>query len=602
MTKERPIAILDIETDPFRYGRIPMPFAVGIYTASSWRSFWGDTCIEDSLAYLAAWKHEHIVCAHNGGKFDFMYYLNAISGNLRIINGRIVSAKCAGHEFRDSYAILPFPLRDYKKDEIDYKKFEVDVRERHKTEILDYLHGDCLYLYRLVSRFYGEFSQKYLTVGSAAMSQIKARHQVSRTKLSFDKVFRSDFFFGGRVECFDSGIVEGELSIHDVNSMYPDRMRNCEHPSDDNYNVGDTLTPDTCFLVVSGTNRGAFPVRNKEGGLSFGSSVGTYSVTRHEFDAALTTGTFDLERIHTTYDFPVRTSYADFVDYAFAQKADGKESGDSAKEIAWKFISNSGYGKFAQNPANFSDWKIATLADRPMEPCRHCKGTGLCWWPNESDSCYQCRALNEFLDCDGICMFCEGDGLRWKLHEHDSNNPDGPMLWYARTFAQSYYNVATGASITGAARAKLLIGLSQADDPVYCDTDSIITRGEFHGPAGKALGEWKHEGNGVLAAIGGKKLYCIYNDREPDLSEVDQRKYPWMMTPVWYKRCKLWPIKKAHKGMRLTPTEILSIAQGNEIEVPNDAPSFSLTLNPSRILTPKQTSRMFIKRRARRTA
>jgi hypothetical protein len=37
-----------------------------------------------------------------------------------------------------------------------------------------------------------------------------------------------------------------------------------------------------------------------------------------------------------------------------------------------------------------------------------------------------------------------------------------------------FYNIATAASITGAARANLLRNLSLSDRPIYCDTDSII--------------------------------------------------------------------------------------------------------------------------------
>lgn len=595
--KTRPLAVLDIETDPFLYGRIPQPFAVEVYTPEHHKQFWGPACIEDSIAYIASFSQEHIIVAHNGGKFDFMYYLQYITGNLKIINGRIVECKCSGQVFRDSYAILPFPLRDYQKDDIDYTKFESDVRHLHRREILDYLHSDCIYLYRLVSRFYSEFGQRYITVGSAAMSQIKQRHTITRTKLSFDRTFRKDFYYGGRVQCFKTGILSGEFSIYDVNSMYPDRMANCKHPADDNYSIGDRITDDTCFVVCSGTNRGGFPSRSGSG-LTFECTSGTFTVTRHEYDMALATHSFVPGTIVRTFDFGLQHDFKDFVSYGFTARQLAKASSDEAGDIAWKYVVNSGYGKFAQNPSNFADWKIAPVSDAPKEVCSHCKGSGECWFPTSTGVCYQCEALNDFepvMDSDGEssieCQYCHGDGMRWHLDEYDHNNPNGPMLWKARTFAMSYYNVATGASVTGASRAKLLHGLSQSDDPLYCDTDSVITAGEFHGDVGKALGQWKHEGTGHLAAIAGKKLYCIFANREPELSPVERRKHPWMLKPVWYNRIRFWPIKKAHKGMKLTPGEILSIAQGNEIDVPNDAPTFSVFREPS-----------FIKRTARRTA
>lgn len=585
----RPVAILDIETDPFLYGRVPVPFVVGIYTAAlGFVYFWDDDCIPASVQYLANLEQEHIVYAHNGGKFDWMYYMHLLSGSLRIINGRIVSARLCQHEIRDSYSIMPFPLRDYKKDEIDYRLLESDIRESHKSEIIDYLRGDCVYLSELVTTFHEEFGQRKLTIGSTAMTEIKERHPFERTTLAFDRVFRPTFFYGGRVQCFKAGITEMPVKIYDVNSMYPAMMRDIQHPSGSDYIVGDEITDDTVFVIAEGKNAGAFPQRNRNtGGLDFDSGNGIYSVTRHEYDAGIDTGSFLPKRIIATYDFPVRNSFADFVNHFFDARKEAKKLGDDIRGLLYKFCLNSGYGKFAQNPANFFDWKLATLADRPDEPCPHCRGRGQC------NGCFKCQALNDYAPVtDRACIFCGGSGARWMLHEYDAANPAGPMFWKARTFVQSYYNVATGASITGAARATLLRGLSDADDPIYCDTDSIITGGEFHGPVSSSeLGQWKCEGSGILSAIAGKKLYAIFTDRRPEISSEDARKYPWMLEPIRWKRRNLWCVKKAHKGLRLSPEQILYIAQGFEIEVANAAPTFGLFKEPT-----------FIKRVARMTA
>lgn len=570
---------------------MPAPFVVGIYRGPDlpFLHFWGDDCIEQTCVWLQAVGQEYLIYAHNGGKFDYLYFLPEIGGNLRIVNGRIVSAKLFQHEIRDSYAIMPFPLRDYKKDEIDYAVMERRRRGPNKKKILDYLQGDCVYLYDLVTTFHAEFGQTKLTIGSTAMGYIKELHPFERTSLAFDKIFRPQFFYGGRVQCFDkTGIIEGICNIYDVNSMYPAMMCNREHPQDIDYHVGQEITDATCFVVVKGKNAGAFPARDQKraGGLTFERTSGEFTVTRTEYDAGIGTGTFEPQRIIRTYDFFGRSSFSCFVHKFFDARKKAREAGDDIRTLLFKFVLNSGYGKFAQNPANFYDWSLETIANRPKDECQHCKGSGACGnrW------CLKCSVLTDYQPSTGVCAFCGGDGNRWHLHEYDTNNPAGPMLWKARTFQQSYYNVATGASITGAARATLLMGLAQSDRPLYCDTDSIITMGEFRGDVGKELGQWKHEGTGCLSAIAGKKLYAIFTDRPPELSDEDRRKYPWMLAPIRWKRKRYWCIKKAHKGLKLSPEEIMHIANGWTVEKANDAPSFGLYRPP-----------MFIKRRARMT-
>lgn len=584
----RQLAILDIETDPFKHGRVPEPFAVGIYTLETFTSFWGNDCIKQSIPWLAEQDGKWVIYAHNGGKFDFMFYLNALAGKMTIINGRLVSAKLGNHEIRDSLAIMPFPLRDYKKDDIDYSKLERNCRETHKSEIISYLRADCVYLHELVSSFHAKFGQAKLTIGSTAMTEIKKLHTIERTTLAFDRVFRPQFYFGGRVQCLGkTGIIHAPVKIYDVNSMYPSVMRNCLHPSGTYYIVGKEITDDTCFIVADGTSNGAFPRREiGTGGINFGNKYGTYSTTRHEWDVAIATGTFLPERIRRTYDFPVRASFANFVDNVFGARRKAQELGNSIDSLLYKFVLNSGYGKFAQNPANFFDFIFAPLINRPGCKCPHCNGYGAC------DGCFKCQTLNNYKSVDtGICQFCMGSGERWSLAERDNDNPDGPCIWKARTFIQDFYNVATGASITGAARAMLLRGISQADAPLYCDTDSIITEGEFHGDVGKELGQWKYEGQGVLSAIAGKKLYAIFDDAPPILTDEEKRKYPWMLEVTKYKGKNYWCIKKAHKGFKLSPSDILTIASGKTIEVPNAAPTFSLFRQPSFIT---RTARMTI--------
>jgi DNA polymerase type B, organellar and viral len=575
--RDRDLLILDIETQPFKEGRKPAPFAVGIYGRSpheggtpgrdSFALFWGPDCIARSVVHIRTLKNPSIIYAHNGGGFDYKgYYTPYLDGTIRIINGRIVQAFIGNQELRDSYAIMPFALKDYSKDDIDYSWFETArLQNKHRAAIVDYLRSDCQYLSELVETFHAEFGPKKLTIGSTAMTEIQKLHTFASVNISFDREIRPKFFSGGRNQCFRSGIIHGPVSVHDVNSMYPYVMANFEHPTGDDFSIGSALSPSTFFLDVTGRNRGALATRGPHGGIDFTREFGEFSTTIHEYRAALDTGTFEPYKILRTYDFDTTGTFDAFVNHFYSARARAKKDGDKARVLLYKFVLNSGYGKFAQNPHNYFDWKISR--ETPPDPCRHCKGSGYC------RDCFRCEAINDYQPHGETCMYCHGSGHKWMLEEFDDSSF---KLWKAHTPAHLYYNVATGASITGAARSLLLRGIAASVNPLYCDTDSIISS-RFTGPVSDSdLGAWKLETSATVCAIAGKKLYALFTPEPPALSPEDARRYPYMLEPVYWKGRELYCVKKAHKGVRATPLEILRVAGGGSVEIPNPVPCFRL--------------------------
>ncbi len=234
------IAVIDAETDPFLYGRVPKPFAWGFYDGEKYVSFWGQNSTRALIDFLDTLKGDWIIYAHNGGKFDFFFLIDYIENPIKVIGSRIVSCKIGRHEFRDSYAAIPIPLGAYQKTSIDYQKFEEENREANKTEILDYLKDDCVFLFGLVTAFIERFGTA-LTIGGAAMKTLKTIHPVTPRNQSHDAKFRP-FYFGGRVQCFKYGIFDGPVKIYDVNSMYSAVMRNEHHPTGARYlNVRNTI-------------------------------------------------------------------------------------------------------------------------------------------------------------------------------------------------------------------------------------------------------------------------------------------------------------------------------------------------------------------------
>lgn len=532
-------AVFDFETDPFKENRIPKPFAVGVYDGADLWTYWGDDCVDKFIEYIDGFPSGTIFYAHNGGKFDFHFIIKFFRGKIRIVNRRILQATIitpSGNEFefRDSFAILPVPLAKFNKDEIDYKKFERNVRNRHRHEIVKYMGNDCVYLWDAVKVFIDEFDTGRgikLTMASAAMSALKRFHTFECLNQGDDELIRP-YYFGGRNQCFKTGIIKGNFTLFDVNSMYPFAMKSFLHPigAPSDYG-GSKINRHTYFAKVIGKNYGALPVRMPDGSLSFTADVGTFFASIHELNAAEETGTFKIIKVLETIDFRSVGNFAEFVDHFYAQrmKAVEMEGKDGAHVTLYKLISNGAYGKFAQNPNNFFDY-IITDNEIP--------------------------AGDDWLPADEIYNY-----IIWeKPTEEMYGNP--------------FYNVATGASITGASRGLLLRGISRAVSPLYCDTDSIICE-RLDLPQGNKLGEWKIEATGNLLAVAGKKTYALMDGD----------------------KC----VKKASKGVRLTHDQIIRAANGDIVEFENPVPNFQLRIGGDHRKKVSTGVARFIKRKIRKT-
>lgn len=519
----KPIYTADLETDPFKYNRKPRPFCGGVYDGTNFQSSWhtagGDKCVK-ALFDIMYELPPGIVFIHNGGKFDmyFLFHWIELGKPLMIINGRIVKCyvKCRNgfHEFRDSYAIMPFALEQYQKDVIDYRLFERKVRDKHKTKIVKYLKSDCVYLWQLCTEFVDRFGLN-LTIGGTAMREFKKIHEFECLSKDEDETIRGRFYYGGRVQAFEKGILKpghvrgmgaGKFHVYDINQSYPNAMKNFRHPISAPYAVGREVTEETFFLTVRGTSMGCFPVRTQDNGINFPVGWGTYHVTIHEYEAAMELGLFELDAIEETLEFPEWAQFDGFVDKFHGMRYEAQQRGDSMGALFYKYIGNSCYGKFAQEPDNYYNYVLASIHN------------------DLSSQGYERSELIEFVDM---------------------------VLWRIPSADGSRFNVATGASITGAARAVLMRGLYNAKRAVYCDTDSIICE-DIGGVVidSKKIGAWKHEQEGDKLAVAGKKMYALFDGR----------------------KC----VKIASKGVRITGAQMIQAASGKDVTYYKDAPSYNL--------------------------
>jgi hypothetical protein len=101
----------------------------------------------------------------------------------------------------------------------------------------------------------------------------------------------------------------------------------------------------------------------------------------------------------------------------------------------------------------------------------------------------------------------------------------GFAIWQRDARPWKFFNVGTGASVTGAARAVLMRGISLAVDPIYCDTDSIIARDlpgvDLHPTR---LGAWDIEAEFSEVIIAGKKLYACRDIKYSEFGNRDALK------------------------------------------------------------------------------
>lgn len=554
------IAAMDFETDPFKDGRPVWPFCAGFYDGTIYHETWAPypQCVEQMFEWVASLDQPYLIYLHNGGRFDFHFLFDYVEEPVTIIRNRLVEFSmdvrrgAAHHVFRDSLSIIPVPLDAYRKEKIDYDKFMPRRRERHRARILAYLRSDCVNLWEIATKFHSRFCGSDrelppLTVGQTAMRELRSLYPFDRASEVTDEIFRP-YYFGGRNQCYKSGVIPGPWKVYDVNSCFSAAMRNYDHPIGAEFDDGGDRLPrnrKVFFVDFVGRNRNALPMRIKETvrgddnrvvsrtyKTDFEVSDGRFFACSHELKLALELGLIEIEKINQVW-IPLNTTRFDkFVDHWFSEKVSAKLRGDKAGEMFAKFMLNSCYGKFGQNPRDYK--RYALLRD-------------------------------QFAD----------ERLRKKGYEPELRLREDLELWSkpATVHRTAFYDVSVAASITSAARSIMLRGIHHARDVIYCDTDSLICA-EFDGEVSDTeLGAWKWEtakadekglepddprvGRPIEAgycALAGRKTYCLFD----------------------FDRGRIRPIKWASKGGDLEPIEIIHLARGGGIEKTQDAPVFSL--------------------------
>jgi len=535
------LCCVDLETDPFRHGRVPQPFWAGFYDGEDFFDFWGDNCIHQFFEHISVYTEELCIYAHNGGKFDFHYMMEYLDGGTKpfIINGRLVKIMLQGQEFRDSFSILPVALKRFQKLEIEYWKFERDVRDEYMEEIRRYARFDVISLYETVSDFIARFGWR-ITIASTALSLLESFHGYNRMTPDQDTRVRP-FYRGGRVQCIETGLLfpspGHRFLMIDRNSMYPTVMRDYLHPVGALTRKYTELRDDTAFACIEAYSRGALGTFTG-GDLNFKHRRAKYLTTMHEIRAGLETSTLDIVRVIWSLSFQHYARFDAFVNNYYSLRMQADASGDKSGKEFYKLILNSAYGRLAMNTSGYKDWLVnPDYVPKPI---------------------HGERLLFEQVGEKQVCIEAP-DG--WKL----SNQDPGLTIFSKprRDAGKTFLNVAAAASITGAARADLWRAICKCERPLYCDTDSIICESSPE-TMGSALGEWKIEAIGDAVLIAGKKMYAFLSlEPHGDSEEV-------CIDDVTY-----YVLKKAHKGVQLRGEQILDICRGGKIVCNTESPAFN---------------------------
>lgn len=500
--KRRCVGVIDSETDPFdnQSKSQIMPFLFVIYTREREPIVIWDENFSNLkkrlLAALDSFDESYTWYAHNGGKFDYMFLISELRGEVSFKGRGIMSAKIGRHEIRDSFHIIPERLANLEKESFDYFKLKRERRAQYRTQIIDYCISDCRNLLKYVDAFVEDFGLK-ISIGQAASAEMRKHYTWAKLTPGWDQFLRQ-FYFGGRVECIEGrGHFEaGDYYLVDLNSAYPDAMAHLRHPiggmADYDVRMGKPGRH-TVFIDLECENNGALIMRTETGETSARVPRGNFMTTIWEYRVALKHKLISDVRINYCYDCRKRTDFSKFVLPRYARRtltkkmlADMKSCGREGSpeffvtkkdDLFEKLLLNNGYGRLAINPRNFKEHYITDPGEQPPPA----------WMKSIA-------RLSDSEQAEYLGPLYEGEAY-W--------------IWTKPSPGFSFQNVGTAASIAGAVRAKLLDALCTVKGAIYCDTDSIICT-DYSGLEidKEKLGAWDLEDTFKSVVIAGKKLYA----------------------------------------------------------------------------------------------
>ncbi len=444
--------------------------------------------------------------AHNGGKFDLLFLLEAAveleaTVNSRVAGGRVVFCTIKlpgmkrGIQFFDSYAVVQSSLKDAAESfQLPHAKlftkddYSVDTRKWDIKRLRDGCLIDCELVLELLEAVDGQVDQwggkMRSTFSSIALSVLRAKMKEKGVALfehgwDFSQENRAckQGYYGGRVEIFEHAPTY-ELAEYDVNSSYPWAMSQ-QMPME---LVGTAKTPRALEKIMDGQYEGVLcarvsvpemhvpplPYRIEKGtmgGVYFPTGEWTGWYPACELRYAREVGCTVQPMAGIAYrGFSEFRSFIDEI-YELKMKASG------AVRMFAKLILNGCYGKFAQRP----EQEVLVVSKTQEE--------GMALIDEERPGSVRSLKDDDF-------RFLSVEKFRWPKHTH---------------YALASY-------VTGYARILLHQRLSESLRPAYCDSDSVHcdVRTKFKADrVGSALGQLKQERKGFTGKYYAPKIYRL---------------------------------------------------------------------------------------------
>lgn len=463
-SKPSKIASFDIETTEWIN-----PYALGFYDGKNMIVFEGDDCIDRFIDFVIQKRYRNwLIYAHNGGKFDFNFILESIVKNKKgliikplRIGSRIVEIKLQDKNrntwiLRDSMGYFSqlgknsslaaltknFDVEDVK-GELEHDKINSKNWKQMRDEWLPYLISDCKGLRQLMVKFemwiierFKVNLRKNITIAQLAMAIFRTRflkNSIINHRAIEDDVRKS--YYGGRTEIFQHYIEDA--NYYDFNSLYPFVMKEYPIPigvpvKSYNFKLGDFGIAFIDVEVPKDLKIPVLPFRAKNKKLIF--PVGRFSgwYCSPEIELAVKMGC--KIKINYGYKFEKDKIFDEYIDTFYKIKQEAKK--DSIDYLLSKLFMNSLYGKFGQRRE-----KRAII----MNP----------------KTIIGKKMINDF------------------MYEEERISESGHILPAIASFITCY------------ARCELYNVLKDSE-PIYCDTDSVITKKKLESDSHK-LGALKDE-------------------------------------------------------------------------------------------------------------
>jgi len=455
---------------------------------ANWREFW------DWIKPLARKERKfRTIYAHNGGGWDWLSLADELLRELTT-DKDAVSAVVAGssmivlsvrvskyYTFRlcDSLQLLRSGLDKLADQFLGRGKIDLGGRlpeqvKKDDPELYDrYLNWDTESLLLVLETALNTLRENVakidnfgITIGSTAMKVFRTVGIETPITIPWDTKLKDllrEGYKGGRVECFNSGVFDS-VYVYDINSLYPSVMLQYSVPISDRGEWTTRFNSKGCgvYRIRYRQLNKRIPAVMIDGGVSSYEGVGVFFTP----EIALLLEVDKLASIEVIEGFEFFDCEHIFADYVSKLYQLRKDNPDTPLSLLCKFLLNSLYGKFGQNP--------------------------------------QREQLIHVKDFDNLYELIQDSASVTVLDEHKG------IFQVSASSDCAFEHVGIAGTITSNARVKLYRGLLEAKNGlVYCDTDSVHTTKPISDSlVSMELGDFKKEFEGA-GAYAGKKLYAL---------------------------------------------------------------------------------------------